>query len=118
MSNIKKQSTAKVHYCKELDCSQTAQLKGMCRLHYLKMIAAQNKPVKAKKDEESDDAQESEKAERWDRRRSNRMGAFESTSDGENSPARDARIEHLGALDADLTTFLDSEDLDPFKKTG
>ena len=34
--------TNKTRFCKELDCSSQAQIKGFCRLHFLKVLAGKS----------------------------------------------------------------------------
>lgn len=98
--------------CKEDNCSSRPQVGGFCRLHYLKILS------KAKSPEASKDSEETEKAQKWNRRRGNRASGFETGDSEEHSQARDAQIEHFGSLDGDIPTILDSEELRPFKKTG
>jgi hypothetical protein len=105
---------AKVTFCKALDCTQKAQTKGLCRLHYIKSLAAAKLgQVGADKEEET-----IQKSKRWNRRKLSRATGFEANVEEEISQVVEDRINQLGSLDGELTSILGDEDLNPFKKTG
>jgi hypothetical protein len=110
-----KGTEGKLTFCKEFECGEKSQVSGYCRLHFLKLVKGNTAAGQARaQDKESS---EEKSVRRWDRSPKGRPSGFESTEEVGTS-ARAEFVEKLGTLDADLTSILDGEDLDPFKKAG
>jgi hypothetical protein len=113
----------KAAVCKELGCTDPAQVNGFCRLHFLKV-------VKSAKTQKSDEDAENAKARaRNNRRRGNRFMGVDSLGI-EDEEAPQGLVENMGNVNiVDLTAMVDVDDVgalpspgadidDDYKKTG
>lgn len=99
-------ASAKKSYCKEPGCFENPQVKGFCRTHFLKTVAAKNLAA-------DDDFEELREAAR-NRRKSNRLAGVDSVQTVDDE-SMSRETEKLSELDLDIEE-MDVEDI--VKKTG
>ncbi len=106
--NVLKFEQKKSPICKAFECSDSASIKGFCRLHYLMKLKGSEKlfgestPVSEKK-----------------KNTSHRLKLFNQSETDTIDAAADEYVQKLNDIEGQTpTSMLDLEDLNPFKKTG
>lgn len=96
--------------CKADSCSTPSQVKGYCRLHYLVVLKKEREDALNARDLVAEKLDE--------RRKSNRLEGPDARDALPTDWAPEEVVENIERLDSQPTTLLDTDDLDPFKKTG